>query len=366
MYRQTVLPMYRGFNLSYLMCPQDGEENAGQRSYREKLRRDNPISFEIINSDLEMISDLGFNFVRFPLNYVNFISNYADFWSGAEFEFDEKRIEVMDKSIKRAEELGLYVQFALHRAPGYTVGGENLDPYKLWFDEEANDAFVRIWKSLTQRYKSVPSQNMGFNLVNEPWSELAGEILLPKEKHNVVMRRVVEAIRGLGDERQIFLDGMNWGRDFMLDMCDMAGVAQSCRAYDPTPLTHYGMDAHKTAIPIWPGMKAQESHTYNHDIIWDKERIYIEFEQWARMAQEKNVGVHCGEGGVCCRTPRGTAIAWFYDVMEALTYYNIGFAMWELRGIFGIVDSGRTDCKLMDYKGHMLDMQMLEIMKMGF
>lgn len=365
MYKQKVLPFYKGFNLSYLMCPQTGAENAGQRGYREKLRSENPISLKLVTSDLELIADLGFNFVRFPLNYVNFIKNYNDFWQGAEFEFDEEKIQIVDKAVKRAEELGIYVQLSLHRAPGYTVGGEGLDGFRLWFDETANAAFEKIWVALCKRYKSFSKNSLGFNLINEPWSQFAGEVLLPEESHNRVMKSVVEKIRSLGDEREIFIDGMNWGRDIVGGMCGIKGVSQSCRAYDPTALTHYKTEPNQNQTPLWPGITAQESHLYDRNVVWDKQRIFDEFKAWAKMSQETNTGVHCGEGGICRNVPHKTAMAWFRDVNEALEHYNIGFALWELRGIFGIMDSGRTDCRLKDFKGHMLDEEMYKIMKSG-
>ena len=83
------------------------------------------------------------------------------------------------------------------------------------------------------------------------------------------------------------------------------------------------------------------------------------------MAQENNIGVHCGEGGVVNTCPRDVSLSWFDDVTEILDGFNIGFALLELRGIYGILDSERKDSKYIDYKGHLLDKEMFEIMKRG-
>jgi endoglucanase len=40
-----------------------------------------------------------------------------------------------------------------------------------------------------------------------------------------------------------------------------------------------------------------------------------------------------------------------------------GFAMWNLRGSFGVLDSERTDVKYESYKGHQLDRRMLDLMR---
>jgi endoglucanase len=40
-----------------------------------------------------------------------------------------------------------------------------------------------------------------------------------------------------------------------------------------------------------------------------------------------------------------------------------GFSMWNLRGSFGILDSGRKDVTYEEYKGHKLDRRMLELLR---
>ena len=42
-----------------------------------------------------------------------------------------------------------------------------------------------------------------------------------------------------------------------------------------------------------------------------------------------------------------------------------GWAMWNLRGFFGIVDSGRDDVVYEDFRGHKLDRKMLELLLAG-
>jgi endoglucanase len=39
-----------------------------------------------------------------------------------------------------------------------------------------------------------------------------------------------------------------------------------------------------------------------------------------------------------------------------------GWSMWNLRGSFGIVDSGREDVAYEDFRGHKLDRRMLELL----
>jgi hypothetical protein len=58
---------------------------------------------------------------------------------------------------------------------------------------------------------------------------------------------------------------------------------------------------------------------------------------------KKGVGVHCGECGCWNKTPHDVFLAWFNDVTDILSSNDIGFALWEFIGDFGILNSGRAD-----------------------
>lgn len=77
----------------------------------------------------------------------------------------------------------------------------------------------------------------------------------------------------------------------------------------------------------------------------------------------KGVGVHCGEGGAFNKTPHDVVLAWLRDVLEILTGLNIGLALWNFRGPFGIMDSGRTDVEYEDFQGHKLDHKLLSLLQ---
>jgi endoglucanase len=46
---------------------------------------------------------------------------------------------------------------------------------------------------------------------------------------------------------------------------------------------------------------------------------------------------------------------WLEDTLDVLKSYNIGWAFWNLRGKFGIMDNGRDDIEMTDFHGHKLD-----------
>ena len=75
------------------------------------------------------------------------------------------------------------------------------------------------------------------------------------------------------------------------------------------------------------------------------------------------VGVHCGEGGCFNLTPHDVFLRWFRDVLEILTGLGIGLALWQFRGAFGILDSGRADVAYEDFHGHKLDRKLLDLLR---
>jgi endoglucanase len=75
------------------------------------------------------------------------------------------------------------------------------------------------------------------------------------------------------------------------------------------------------------------------------------------------VGVHCGEGGTYNKTPHGVFLAWLRDVLDILKGHNIGFALWNFRGSFGVLDSERADVEYEDFHGHKLDRKLLSLLE---
>lgn len=53
------------------------------------------------------------------------------------------------------------------------------------------------------------------------------------------------------------------------------------------------------------------------------------------------------------------------DCLENWKQAGIGWALWNLRGSFGVLDSERTDVAYENYQGHKLDRKMLELLRQG-
>lgn len=75
------------------------------------------------------------------------------------------------------------------------------------------------------------------------------------------------------------------------------------------------------------------------------------------------VGVLVGEFGAYNKTPHAVTLAWMEDQLKLYQEAGIGWALWNLSGAFGVLDSERDDVEYADWHGHKLDKKMLELLR---
>ena len=322
------LPRWRGFNLLEKFVARPG----GNPPFRE--------------SDFEWIAGWGFNFVRLPMSYRC--------WSAVEEprKLDEAQLAHVDQAVSWGRQYGVHVNLNLHRAPGYCVNPPK-EPWDLWTDPHALDLCAFHWAQLARRFKGVPNRFLSFDLLNEPPD-------IPEATYVRVVRHLVAAIRSEDPERLIVADGLRWGRDPVHGLVDLR-VAQSTRGYDPMEISHYragwipGSD--RWPEPTWPLKRG--------DHVVDRETLRRErIEPWVKL-QARGVGVHVGEWGAHNQTPHKVVLAWMRDCLELWKEAGWGWALWNLRGSFGILDSRRADVTYESFRGHALDRAMLELLQQG-
>jgi endoglucanase len=56
-------------------------------------------------------------------------------------------------------------------------------------------------------------------------------------------------------------------------------------------------------------------------------------------------------------------LAWMKDYLNLWRNAGWGWALWNLHGSFGVLDSGRTDVQYEPFRGHRLDRQMLDLLR---
>lgn len=464
------LPRWRGFNLLEKF-------NAGKNEpFREE--------------DFRLISKLGFNFVRLPMDYRCWIVG------GDWRKFDDKTLKEVDQAVEFGRRYGVHVLINFHRGPGYTVA-RPAEAKSLWTDPEAQEVFALHWREFARRCKGIPSKYVSFNLVNEP----AG---VKSEVYARAVTPAIEAIRAEDPSRLIVSDGLQWGREPCIELVPLK-VAQATRGYEPMEITHYKASWVNTGsqpVPTWPLLDAggwlagpakkdlrapltiegpfpgvarvrvrvgevssrsrlvvraddrtildhafqcgpgegewkkavyrpqwkDYQNVYDRDyeadlpagtktislsndegdwmtlsavglrradgtedalglgtaygrkpssvryragaaprfeapVRMDRETLWRERVGPFKELEAKGVGVMVGEWGAYNKTPHPAVLAWMQDCLENWKRANWGWALWNFRGSFGVLDSERADVVYEDFEGHKLDRKMLDLLQ---
>jgi endoglucanase len=321
------LPRWRGFNLTE-KCVKSAERNV---PFHER--------------DFSLLAEWGFDFARLPLSYLC--------WTDPK-DLLTVRLEDLkdiDDAVEFGRKHGVHVNLNLHRAPGYCVNPPG-EPMDLWTDEKALEACAFHWAHLAKRYKGLPNDRLSFDLLNEPAN-------VSEAAYVRVVRYLVGAIRAEDPQRLIIADGLQWGRDPVLGLVGL-GIAQSTRGYDPMALTHYKANwvrgSNEWPEPAWPLRSGEKDVSTKETLRQQRIRPWKQLEQ-------KGVGVHVGEWGAFNQTPHKVVLSWMRDCLELWKEAGWGWALWNLHGAFGVLDSKRADARYEDFRGRKLDIEMLRLLQ---
>ena len=318
------LPRWRGFNLL------------------EKFM--DHMNAPYVKNDFKWMAEWGFDFVRLPMSY--------HCWSTPQswMEYDEKIIKHIDQAIRYGRKYKIHINLNMHRIQGYCVNPPE-EPKVLWTDPLAQEAAARQWAYFAKRYKGIPNEALSFDLINEPAH-------LEEAVYVNVINMIIDAIRQEDPDRLIIVDGLQYGRIPVPGLVDK-NIGQSTRGYDPFTVSHYKaswVNREQWDEPRWPLPDGDKP-------VWDKERLFRErILPWKEL-EAKGVGIHVGEWGAHHFTPHSVALAWMEDQLKLWKEAGWGWALWNFRGSFGILNSDRADVQYEDFRGAKLDRKMLELLK---
>ena len=342
------LPKWRGFNLLDFFSPNPANAREGTKEEYFKW-----------------MADWGFDFVRIPMAYPSYLKfdHKGNIKPREVRKIDNKAADKIHELVSMAHKYNLHVSLNLHRAPGFCVNAGFNEPYNLWTDDEAMDDFAYHWKFWAKAYKNVSREKISFDLLNEPCTredmndQHSKRGPVPGEAYRKLALRASEVIRKANSDHLIIADGNNVGSNVIPEIEDL-DIAQSCRGYHPGIISHYKApwafkDPDNLPVPVWPGQVG--------DQYLSRAMLEEMYKPWIDL-KNRGVGVHCGECGCWNKTPHDVFLAWFGDVLDVLTSNDIGFALWEFKGSFGLIDSVREDVDYEDWYGHKLDRKLLTLL----
>lgn len=347
---KNAIPRWRGFNILDFFTPR-------------------PFTYSsLTEQDFKWMADWGFDFVRFPMSYPGYLTYNQQ--SGVPItpeqtvQFSEEAIEVVERTVEAANKYGLHVSLNLHRAPGFCINAGFREPFNLWKDEEAQQAFYTHWEMWAKRLGHISPKLLSFDLVNEPCykedmnDQFSPSSAIPGEIYRKVAKKCLAVIHKYNPDRLVMADGNNGGALVIPEITDLP-LGQSCRGYYPHYVSHYRAgwvwkNPDDAPMPVWPGTINGEK--------FSRETLEQFYQPWIDLVKS-GVGVHCGECGCYKETPHEVFLAWFNDQLDILTSNGIGWGLWNFRGEFGLLDSGRKDVAYEDFHGHKLDRKLLDLLQ---
>ncbi|HET9487061.1 MAG TPA: cellulase family glycosylhydrolase, partial [Chryseosolibacter sp.] len=246
--KKNPLPRWKGFNLLDFFSPNPANSR-----------------IETTEDHFRWMQDWGFDFVRIPMAYPYYldIDRAKDITPEDVYKINEQNVERIDRIVLLAHKYHLHVSLNLHRAPGYCVNAGFSEPYNLWKDQEALDAFCFHWNMWAKRYKEMSPKKISFDLLNEPSmredmnDQHSKRSAVPGELYRKLAIAASAAIRKENRKHLIIADGNNVGNTVIPEITDL-DIAQSCRGYNPGIISHYkapwaNKDPDSLPEPKWPG-----------------------------------------------------------------------------------------------------------------
>jgi endoglucanase len=280
------------------------------------------------------VREAGFDHVRVPMR----ISAHAG--EGPPYAIDDRFLQRIDWVIEQAlsSDLGLVIDMhhyeALMRSPA-----------------EHADRLVGLWRQIALRYRGLPDA-VAYELLNEPTARLTAEIW------NLLLARVVAAIRSIDPARTLIIEGANWAsaRD-LRDTLELPpgdpNIVASFHMYAPSYFTHQG--AHwmpprfSTRGVVFPGppptplvphrstLHARESRVffrrYNREPMETNPggpaAVIEQLEMARAFADRSAVRVYLGEFGAIAHADLASRARWTRLVRTEAEKRGFGWAYWD-------------------------------------
>ena len=329
----------RGTNLSHWLS-QSEERGEGRKAH-------------IQEDDFERLEQLGFDFVRIPIDEVQF-------WDEEGNKLDEAW-ELLDNALKLARKHNLRAIIDLHIIRSHyfnaaNEGGANANT--LFTSEEAQQGLINLWYQLSDAFKEYDNDWVAYEFMNEPVAE-------EHEQWNQLVAKVHKALREREPQRTLVVGSNRWqGYETMKYLKVPEGdknIILSFHYYNPMLLTHYGapwtpVGQYKGKVSYPGKLITQEDYDAAPDSVkphieqyltqeWNIDKIRADFKDAIDVAAKYGLQLFCGEWGVYEPVDRELAYKWTKDMLAVFDEFNIAWTTWCYDADFGFWDQAKNDYK---------------------
>jgi len=320
-----MIELKRGVNLSHWLSQSD-RRGADRRAW-------------ITREDFVKIRTLGFDHVRLPLDEVQMWNTDGtkepDAW------------DLLEHALDWAEAEDLRVVCDLHILRSHYF--DQTDTPALYTDPAELDKFCSLWKELAPVLATRSPEHVAIEILNEA-------VARDHADWNRVSGAAFRAIREAAPEHTIVL-GSNWYcmcKTFAdLEIPTDPNKILTFHFYNPMFITHY--KAKWTPGGAWegpisyPGIPFPDGvpndvepslreRMMSQNQPWGPEQMEQELSEPLRRAKETGSKLFCGEFGVHREAPLQIRKAWLGDATRTFESHRIGWAVWDWKGVFGVVD----------------------------
>jgi len=290
-------------------------------------------------ADIALIKAAGFDHVRLSVNPQP-IMDAAYRSHGTEEYFS-----YLDAAMRMILDAGLAVDLDIHPESDFKARLK---------EDEFVERFADFWRSVARHYASSSwdSDRVFFEILNEPEMH-------DRYRWYGVESKLAAAIRQAAPANTIIAPGANWDDDndmIFLEPLRDPNVIYVFHFYEPHIFTHQGAtwgafywhwlkdlrypsdpkNAADVAATVPEAIHRLDVIRYGQDH-WDALRIEAEINQASDWAKQNGVPLVCNEFGVFRHAQPQDRNTWIKDVRTSLERHNIGWAMWDYSGGFGVV-----------------------------
>ena len=326
----------RGTNISHWLS---------QSEQRGEARR-----LHIQEDDFARLEELGFDFVRIPIDEVQF------------WDEDGKQLPeawgLLNNALDWAKKHNLRAIVDLHIIRSHYFNAANEDDKAantLFTSEESQQGLINLWKQLSDTLKNRSTDWVAYEFMNEP-------VAPEHEMWNQLVAKVHKALRELEPQRTLVVGSNMWqGHETMKYLKVPEGdknIILSFHYYNPMLLTHYGAwwsplcAAYKGKVN-YPGVLVSKE---DYDAapaaikdqlkpfteeVWNIDKIREQFKDAIEAAKKYDLQLFCGEWGVYEPVDRELAYKWYRDVLTVFDEFNIAWTTWCYDADFGFWDQQR-------------------------
>ncbi len=300
----------------------------------------------ITKKDFEKIKEIGFDFVRVPIEEQLM---YNEDLTRRDFAF-----ALLDSAVKWSAELDLRMICDLHIIRSFHFNSENGEKNSLFESEVSQDNYVKVWLDLQKFLKETPEDMVAYELLNE--------VTTPDpDNWNKLIAKVHAALRANEPTRKIIIGSNHWQipstfPDLKVPEGDK-NLILSFHYYNPNVITHYQASwaefkDYKGAIQ-YPGDVLVDKDYFksiSNDTLrsiregmcgeWNAERMESEIIIAKHVADSLGLPLFCGEFGVYpYHIDKDMRVRWYEDCMSVFRKNDIAACHWGWKNDFPAVDS---------------------------